>query len=174
MSQPMLLAYIIFVTGACLWFYRRPALTSAAARGVFAFIALLPAIAFWFLTSPLVRFGYGYVVGAAAVSMAIGVGGWVVPSIHPQTRRFVLTGAIAGLLLFARVDRHLLKATWLRWPAIPTAALVPHTTADGLVVQMPREGDRVWNAPVPATPELDPHLRCERDSSGKVRRFFIE
>jgi hypothetical protein len=173
-SSPMLTVYIIFIVGVCLWCHRRPAFTPALLRCVFAIVALLPAIAFWFVESPLIRFGFGYLFSAAALSLAIGAGGSVIPRVGLQKRRVMLASAIATILFIARIDRNLLKSKLLRWPAIPEVELESHRTLDGLIVRMPRNDDRLWNTPIPATPELNPHLRCERDAEGRIRRFFIE
>jgi hypothetical protein len=136
-------------------------------------VTLLPTLAFWFVSAPQPRFGYGYIFGVASLVFALGLSDFVPRKVDPRVRRWALAGATVGLLLLAQIDLHLLKATWIRWPQIPTTALVRRRTLDGLVVYMPRERDLVWAAPLPATPELDPHLRCEFDASG-IHRFWIE
>ncbi|MDB5293521.1 MAG: hypothetical protein JWL69_4762 [Phycisphaerales bacterium] len=172
-SQPVVVAAIVIVTGAGLWVWRRPRLDAQSARSVLAMVAMLPAVAFWFITAPQPRFGYGYIFGVASLVFAVGLSGFVPRKIDPPVRQWATAGATVGLLLLAQIDLHLLKATWIRWPQIPRATLVTRRTVDGLVVHMPRGDDRVWAAPLPATPELDPNLRCEIDAKG-IRRFWIE
>jgi hypothetical protein len=172
-TQPVVVAAIVLVTGAGLWAWRRPRLGAEASRAVLAMTALLPAVTFWFVTAPQPRFGYGYIFGVASLMLAVGLGGFVPRKVDPPVRQWATAGATVGLLLLAQIDLRLLKTTFIRWPEIPNAALVKRTTVDGLVVYMPKGDDRVWAAPLPATPELDPNLRCERDEKG-IRLFRIE
>jgi hypothetical protein len=172
-SQPVVVAAIVLVTGAGLWVWRRPRLGAESARAVLAMIAMLPAVAFWFVTAPQPRFGYGYIFGVASLVLAVGLSGFVPRKVEPPVRQWATAGATVGLLLLVQIDLHLLKASWIRWPEIPRATLVTRRTVDGLVVHMPRGDDRVWAAPLPATPELDPNLRCETGAK-ELRRFWIE
>jgi hypothetical protein len=55
------------------------------------------------------------------------------------------------------------KLTWddlalLRWPRYPAARVEPRVTSAGLEVNVPAEGMQCWDAPLPCTPALEPHL----------------
>jgi hypothetical protein len=173
-SPPMVIAAVVFIAGGACWFYRRPRFTAAGTRSALALLAMLAAIIFWFLTAPQPRFGYGYLFGAASLTVAMGLSGFVPGKIDLPVRRIAFAGGIIALLVLTRLDLHLLKAALFRWPAIARATLKPHRTIDGVIVYMPVGDDRVWAAPLPATPELDPGLRCESDASGRIRRFWVE
>ena len=176
LSQPMLIAYGFFITGVVLCGRRdlRRIGLKINSRFAIAAILLLPALAFWFITAPQPRFGFGYIFSIPALPVAIGLSGCTIPAITKRLRQAAVAAAILILLLFFRIDRHILKASLLRWPAIPTANLVARHTTDGTTIWKPLNNDRAWNAPLPATPELNPQLRCDIDTAGRIRRFRVD
>jgi hypothetical protein len=194
-SEPMLIADGVFLAGLLIWIARRPLFSDVTWRGLGAMIAMIFAIAFWFITAPQVRFGYGYLFAAAGVPMAmglmrvrggsrvslaaeaaspVGVKGLQLSKVARRARQCAVVGGVIALLLVCRVDRQLLRVRLLHWPAIPTARLAYRKTVDGISVAMPVADDRPWNAPIPATPRLDPRLRFDVDASGRPRRFYMK
>jgi hypothetical protein len=176
MSQPMLIAYCLCITGIVLCIWRRPPTCSGIhRRGILALLLLPPAVAFWFFSAPQVRFGYGYIFSLAAVPVALGLGGYVLPSLEKRHRQAIVAIGMLLLVLWFRIDRQILKTPLLHWPKIPVAKkMEAHPIKDVITIWTPRGDDRAWNAPLPTTPRFDPQLRCDVDPAGRVVQFRIQ
>jgi hypothetical protein len=172
LSQPMVTVFLIFMLGISAWIIRRPRWTTESRRAFIAMPYLLPAIAFWFIAAPQVRFGEGYLLGEAAVALGIGLTGWTA-KMSSNLHGLIITTVITAMLLAARIDRQFFKARLFSWPAIPVSALQPHTLLDGSTIWSPNGSDQSWNTPLPTTPDLDPGLQIDRNSRGRIYQFRI-
>jgi hypothetical protein len=172
-SGAMLVAFAIFTTGTALWMIRRPRGSSATVRALVAIVALLPGLGFWFLEAPQIRFGYSYLFGIAALSLAIGTAG-IVPNLSRHRWSLSVSVALVVLLIVSRIDRQFLKVRPFSWPEIPHARLSAHHLKGGITIWTPIGSDQVWNAPQLVTSQLNPRLQCEKDASGRPREFWID
>ncbi|NVO30672.1 LIC_10190 family membrane protein [Hymenobacter lapidiphilus] len=132
---------------------------------------LLACCGLWFATAPAFRFGYGYLIGAAALGAGLLAEGL------PGSRW--LRGATLALALAYGLNglRHEISkfqfATWLQ----PAPYAEPHVVSarlEGRVIRlgMPNHGSRCNNAPLPcAAGSLPPdlHWRGPRTSQGFCR-----
>jgi hypothetical protein len=170
LTEPIVVPVVILLIGAVRLALRRPT-TPAGRRAVVAAVALAPAIAFWFAVAPDPRFGIGYLCTVASLLVAAGWDGvpWPV-----RWRPPIVIGVLAvAALVVIRPDHRLFRAAVVRWPTMPVASLVVRPAADGTPISMPVGDDRVWAAPRPATPDLNPSLRCVRDAAGRIREFDV-
>lgn len=130
-------------------------------------------VALWFLLAPDPRFAIGYLLAVGAVPLA-----FAATRTRLASRRGVRE-AIAAVAVGLSV--HLASCWGLRdvllrdhtdvplaaWPPLPLSRTTVRTTASGLVVRVPVEGDQCWNAPIPCAPTLDPRLAYD---GGFVKR----
>ena len=171
-SEPVLVPALVLVAG-CVGLARRQApLTPAGRRAAVAAVGLVPAVTFWFAVAPDPRFGIGYLCTSAALVVAAASDGDR-PSYGRRGRSWLGGVMAVALCVVVRVDHRLFRMAVVRWPKIPAATLVTARAADGTAVAMPVGDDRVWAAPRPATPDLNPTLRCRTDSTGQIREFDV-
>jgi hypothetical protein len=130
--------------------------------------ALLPlavALSFWFVTAPDPRFAGVAFWGLSSTAVA-----WAVTVLGPVGRidlRRTVAVAGAAVLALAAGRRVACGDPMIVGPAAdhgafqptPTVALVPFSTASGLVVNVPGTGALCWDAPLPCTPYPDADLR---------------
>ena len=174
LSEPIVVPTVALLAGLVGLAVRRRPLTPAGRRAVVAAaVGMGPAIAFWFAVAPEVRFGLGYVTAAAALVVAAAWDGCRCPPIGHHWRCLPAAAAAVGLCVVARPDHRLLTATVVHWPGIPVARLTTRPAADGTAIYQPVGDDRVWAAPRPATPDLNPTLRCRTDRAGRIREFDV-
>lgn len=123
----------------------------------------LLALGYWFAMAPAPRFAT-----AELWCLAYGSSILFLQSIEPQVegRKF----AVAFGVVFLLVNLSLITTTALElgsfasisrtgWQPIPKVQTIRETTVSGLTVLVPKKRDQCWNAPLPCTPRLDPHLR---------------
>lgn len=158
-----------------------PALTAVAMarlvrrhRVLWLVLPCAASLAFWFRT-PAPRFAYGFVwIVAAVLGVAVVAsedhGGRshgrvfvaaVVLALLPIAHRLA-AWSVAGDWSRVRETLVLRPATGTGFEAAPEPDLTTFTTRSGLVVWVPRDGDQVWDAPLPATPEPLPGLALRR------------
>jgi hypothetical protein len=128
----------------------------------------IPAIIFWFVASPDLRFAQFAIWTMAAI-----LGAWGIVSMDLNLHR-----SRSGLVLAALV----LSAVWcvisFGWrepllalrgvqqlPSLPKPALILRHTLSGFAVYVPAHGDQCWDAPLPCTPYFDESLRVHNASS---------
>jgi len=116
---------------------------------------------FWFALSPEPRFAGSVFLILWAGSVAYALERWLifVPRRIWQVWAVAGTGALTLLIL--------VKGQPLIFSAGPNQGFHPHpasktkvvTTQSGLELHVPESGDQTWDAPLPATPALNPKLR---------------
>jgi hypothetical protein len=178
---PWLRGWIVWQLTRCPELVLVPALAAAVllrwARPHRVLWLILPcagALVLW-LDAPAPRFAYAFFWMTVA---ALGVAAVVHAPESPARRRTL--GAVAVVLallpLAHRIaawsvagDRERVAETLFLRPAaglgfhpVPKAELEPYDTRSGLVVWVPRDGDQVWSAPLPATPEPQQDLVLRR------------
>ena len=126
-------------------------------------VILLPVLAglvYWFFAAPDPRFAH-----ALFFCFAIGAALLFFTSVQTH-RRYAwivcVVFAIANAGLALQVIRHWREITRVSigWQPIPRVALIQRTTASGLIVFVPAEGEKCWNAPLPCTPYFREDLRA--------------
>jgi hypothetical protein len=133
---------------------------------------------------PAPRFGYPFAWTAAATLCVIAVDGhrraplaaWklrlaaVTLALTPVIHRVVAWGAVAN---WQRVAETLVlePAEGVGFHPAPIAELDTFVTRSGLHVSVPREGDQVWAAPLPASPEPDADLSLRQ--APRLDRGFV-
>jgi hypothetical protein len=136
---------------------------------------LLATIAFVLATAPAFRF-----VGAAYWCLAIAAIVLGLDGLRRDTTIYLLLHRAAltlGILLMAiacvKSMRHAsFAATAKMFPPIPTASTTINTTDDGLEVLVPGSLGEAWNARLPSTPHLHPHL-AQREAGNLAGGFYI-
>lgn len=127
-------------------------------------VLLPPAVSLiaWFFTAPAYRFASGSIAALGAGSLVIALHGWRRPA--GRRRAWIVPALLAALCLPLIAG--------FRWTGpgadggfhpLPPADVQTFTTASGLVVYTPREGDQCWDAPLPCTPYPDAGL-CLRQA----------
>lgn len=142
----MILGGVLLATSLAVWgvFGRDP--KGLRTGGVFLLLGILgSATVIWFLSAPDIRFQTGVVWLTVAVLCAALLCGVRLPIVQG-----VLRGAIVLGMVALTIDIGLAPST----PLNPYAALHPVRLPSGLIVGVPDQGDQVWNAPLPATPEI--------------------
>lgn len=141
-------------------------------------ICLLPpaGLVFWFTSAPDVRFGFSWLWLGAAIPLAQLITNPAEPTSSPQPankRRANEQPATSQRTPIAHAAIPIIALAWitagtLRWSGahpllrldpLPTVEMRTHHLPGNLQVTTPSTGDRAWNAPLPNTPLLDPHLR---------------
>jgi hypothetical protein len=157
-----ILPMVLFVLGLEIYLYRKRANPEDSAlpplsRLVCFLLPPLCGLAFWFFTSPNIRFvGVSFWwLGAGALTVSLAgkrLEGWVAAAagLFFAVLFIIYSGAYAFWISPAP-DRGFIPA--------PVAQTSPHKTLSGLVVQIPTQDDACWNSPLPCTPYLDPNLR---------------
>ena len=141
---------------------------------------IVTGMAFWFLTAPSVRFGFtfAWLLAALMVGQAIlrfrdtvrprpVVIGLtllaLVPVGFPVARYMASESPSAGEIL--RFSSYVVvvrpNPDSFLYP-MPTTALEPYTTATGLVVNVPSDGETCWRAAIPCTPHPTQGLASKR------------
>ena len=114
-------------------------------------LSLIGGIVFWFLSAPDPRFGYQYFFPLGAFLVAFCV---LVLLERKQYHLVIIILCICSI----HINKHLATS------GIDTADKIPHielksaTKDSGMVVFLPTKGDRVYDAPLPATPYFNPKL----------------
>ncbi len=145
---------------------------------------------FWLATSPHPRFGFFLFWALASLTVAQLV-------LLPQTptlpvRRAILAGGLVlGALPLLDVPLRQLargsdlsavaRRALLEWPpgpdwglhGTPSASLATYTTDSGLVLHVPTDDNRCWEAPLPCTPHPAPNLQL-RDPDDPARGFRVD
>ena len=129
-------------------------------------------IAFWLSTAPSLRFGYGYIFCLAVIMFCAGIEAAEL-AVPARSRAIAIVSVLIALLALSDYYRKLNHVTLWRWPDMPTSALRTQQTADGITLFRPTPPeDRVWDAPLPATPYPDPALRYS--AAGRFERFWLD
>lgn len=146
--------------------------------GRWALRVLAPALAglvFWFAMAPRPTLGFPFLWVASALA-----GAWFFRRVDLPA--LVARGASAGLLLCPLLVPALLEAqdrganlwdlvgdrvvgsrrTEVRLPPEDGTDLTTYVTDSGLELQVPRNDNRCWRAPIPCTPHPSPNLRLRR------------
>jgi hypothetical protein len=137
----------------------------AALRVGRRWLVLVPiwlSLAGWAITAPDPRYAGSLLWLAAAAPVAL----WL-PSLHRLARLALVVAFCAGiempdaqyLFLLVQVPAAVASGRVADQPDPPEVPLAVYTTASGLQVYVPTEGDQMWDAPLPATPYPDPALR---------------
>jgi hypothetical protein len=134
-----------------------------------AIIFLLPSLlymAVWLFTAPAVRFALGplWVIATGTLALSLAASGYA-PLDKPGVRGFVLAGL--SVLLATACAISLLE------PVRPSAQQPVRqvTTLSGLTVNMPVNGDRCGDAPLPCSSQV-PNRRLELRKTGAFASGF--
>jgi hypothetical protein len=123
-------------------------------------------ICFWFLTSPDPRF-LGAIFALLSVSL-FGIALEVIESGPGFSLAVTTATVICGFGIYLALSTNGLGLVGLKkrqiGSRIPEYALIQRVTDSGLQVWVPVEGDRVGNAPLPATPYFRRDLRLRGNS----------
>lgn len=119
-------------------------------------LVLLAGVLFWFLSAPLWRYGFCFIIPALALFAALS---WPVTDQTAPGRPWSLQTAFVplGLLLMGAmigVVRHEES-----WPKFRDTPLVTVTNQYGVSMRQPQGVDRCWAAAFPCVPELNGKLR---------------
>jgi len=133
----------------------------------------------WIATAPHPRFGYSFFWTAAAACLTAAT--FAAAHRRGSRRRALLLLLLAGTTAFPAIHR-IAAWAWLRdveraaqsvalgpgpdhgfFPT-PIAKLRTEMTRTGLAVHVPESGSQVWDAPLPATPDLTPGLTLRSPS----------
>jgi hypothetical protein len=181
---PWLRGWLLWQLTRCAELILVPALAAIAMlrfvrphRALWLLLACAASLALW-LRTPAPRFGYAFAwISVAALGVAILARDGSAESLRRRLR--IAAIALAVLPVAHRLAAWTAAGSWsgvtetlLLRPAgspgfqpVPKADLAIFTTRSGLVVWVPRDGDQVWNAPLPATPEPLPDLALRRPPS---------
>jgi hypothetical protein len=138
-------------------------------------------LACWFLMAPDPRFAEGILFGVALLPSSAALLR-LVPAPLP-TRRVVPVAVAAALLVLGAVGAieglrtakgisH--RPGWIAPPAPTVPPVETRRTRSGLEIQVPLNGDRCWDAPLPCTPFFREDLAAQRDSRGRFRSFTLQ
>jgi len=172
---------ILLVSGlVALWLAaRRPPPAGGESRRrrirAVALIAIL-STAYWFVSAPDPRFGFGalYVLAALPLASALPRLGWRSLSVGRRAALLGLAfGACAAAGLAFLIAGPGLRANALVPAASPRPALGVLRTSAGETIFVPAADDRCWAAPVPCTPYFREDLVVRRDSAGRIRGFSL-
>jgi hypothetical protein len=179
-GRPWVLGWLHWQLTRCPELLLVPAVTAAAmvrfvrpSRVLWLVLPCAASLALW-LRSPAPRFAYAFAwitVAALGVSMvardddenprrrlrAVAIALALIPIAHR-----LAAWAAAGDWSRVRETLVLRPAAAMGFHPVPEVHVAPFTTRSGLVVWVPRDGDQVWNAPLPATPEPLPDLALRR------------
>jgi hypothetical protein len=147
-------------------------------------VPLAIGVAYWFLTAPDRRFGYGYVWSL----LLLGLGVLLVRSGREPALRWraqlrrTLPAVAVGAVIVAAVglgaidlgrQGAVVTRVLLRWPPVPAAQVADSLTTEGAVIHVVVTPDLFCQAsPFPCTPDFEPRLRVVRDSRGWYRMFL--
>ncbi len=112
---------------------------------------LAVSLAFWFLSSPHVRYGRGFIFAAAIFGFSLAGAAWLHDSrfysCTPQALTLLM--ALWGIhsLLHLGVERY--------YSPIPDAAVYQIEAPHGVGLWVPRQGDQCWAHELPCTPYVD-------------------
>jgi len=145
---------------------------------VLIFISLIVGIIVWFFTAPDMRFGIGYfwLITCLLISLLFY---WFLQN-RFRNARLIVTVVISLFILiflFGKAKRIVLKTknskylTWSFKPnegfnellnqglsQLPVVRMRKYTTTSGLILNVPIEGNQVWDAPLLSTPHPSPGL----------------
>ena len=131
-------------------------------------------IAFWFVTAPDPRFGYGYLLSFVLLVLCFGLTEIGFSRLDGKWRAVVFAGVL--LALFARAGTEITPSIrtghLTGWPQIPEVRLVHMETTEGVRIYAPAEGDQCWAAPLPCTPNPDLKLRTKPSEAGLPKMFW--
>lgn len=127
-------------------------------------LVTLIGVIFWFILAPSLRFGWGFLMAAVFVSLAVlGHGSLRWPwreNVARLTIYFVLVGALS---VFAIETRQLEAARVTQptesWPKLPVVGQVENLNEQGITVFSPAKGDQCWAIKRPCTPYFKPQIR---------------
>ena len=123
------------------------------------FVPAAAHLVFWFLSAPDLRFAGAafWILGAGSVALFL-------HTLWKHHQALILATVFAGCGLISVVS-HLGYKHWIVPPGrdfglhpAPGVPLTAAKTRAGLTVFMPLRGDQCWDAPLPCTPYLNPHL----------------
>ncbi|HET8925308.1 MAG TPA: hypothetical protein VFN26_20160 [Candidatus Acidoferrum sp.] len=130
----------------------------------------LPAIVFWFLASPDMRFGQFAIWTVAAT-----LGSWGIVSLTSQRPAARVRNRAAFAILLLLLFWCLVSFGWQQpyhvllavkaLPPLPKPDLVLRRTRSGFPVYVPTQGNQCWDAPLPCTPYFDETLRLRKPPS---------
>lgn len=123
----------------------------------------------WFLTAPELRFAQGLIwLLPVAVWVPLLIAAPVQP--HQKWALWGLFALVNGPLLMSLLlySRTLEFQPWKGFAPMPSSPLVQKVTDSDLLVYLPAEGFKCWDAPLPCTPYFNPglHLLGEGLGSG--------
>lgn len=134
------------------------------------FIPITASILFWFFMTPTLRFAYSFfqVFTVSAISIALTQ---IKFDAISQLLSFVVF-----VLLFSRFGIPYAAANplWKKWEFPEKIHPVPYEakqTESGLVIHVPKNGDRAYDIPLPNTPYFNPYLRLKDPNN--IRKGFI-
>jgi len=141
-------------------------------RNMILLLPLICGLLFWFFTAPDPRFAEGLFL-LLLVAGCLFLGDTVV-MVYGRNH----FSALIFLLIFVFGTGHFLfwisQHKWsIRvissdgWHPNPTAEFVQKRTKSGLMVFVPAEGDRIWDGPLPCTPNFNPALRLRENADFK-------
>lgn len=136
------------------------------ARGRILAVLLPPAagLAFWLVVAPDPRFAGGcfWILGLGCLSPAL-------YGLRPALAAgFAVLFAL--LVIPLTVPARYLARTWRNPGPAPRVSMRQATTASGLTVFLPAQGDQCWDSPLPSSPRLNPRLRLRVEND--VRSGF--
>jgi hypothetical protein len=142
---------------------------TGAWQGLWLLIPSLAGCLFWFLQAPDPRFGEAAIWTTAGTLGTLGVV-YLFQDKELKWRRIALLGlaAITAWCLYPRTLWRLSARPLLGvhgFLRLPVVKVVSRQTLSGLVVYVPAEGDKCWDAPLPCTPYLNKTLRLRRAES---------
>ncbi len=136
---------------------RRPVRWDSLLVAAILFAGLL----YWLLTAPVIRFGYGYILGLVALAAACGIDFLAEKStpvrLHLPVMLGVLVAAYLVIFLVQSFDRRVLSDFTVLpapYPHLPTAPCqIANTT-----IFIGQEYQQCWDAPIPCAPYCNPNL----------------
>ncbi|NEP17557.1 MAG: hypothetical protein F6J97_11730 [Leptolyngbya sp. SIO4C1] len=120
-------------------------------RWLYALLGL--SLIVWFLSSPDIRLGYGYLAGLPLLLIAPGAT-QLLSGLPTQQRRWVLTAYVFSCLLFsiAKFNFFITDLEFLTRPMDYPPPAVRALPLQGMTVHVPIQGDQCWNAELPCVP----------------------
>ncbi len=155
----MLLIHVVRLTGVA----GDALLKSAPAAGM-----LILGTAFWFMTAPDPRYGYGYLFALACLTFSIGVAS--LPRAQSGLIRTLLAwAALIPLITVGDFSRFQL----LDLPRLGSGPNLVDKTIQGIPIYVAVGDQRILDGPLPSTPYFRGSLWTKRDSNGRILEFDL-
>jgi hypothetical protein len=139
-------------------------------------VPLLPSALLWFWAAPDPRLANAlfYLLPVSAATVALVAAQSFMTPLNSRLR-LLAVGSLGIWIfypnaLYIHATAGLEKFATTRWQPVPVVPTRTETTASGLELSVPVSGEKLWDSPIPATPQFNPALRLQKQ--GELRSGF--